>query len=113
MCSALGGWRIEWRSSVSGGYAVMSGAKTAISTTTMMIPSPMMARRWRRKRRVAMRTSVSCCAATTWRPTTASVAVANPDPRVNEGVQQIDEQVGDEDARGDDQDHAHHQRRVT
>ena len=74
---------------------------------------PRTASRCRRNRRNAARVSDSCLTATTWGAATIAASPAKTDPRVSPCVEEVDEDVGHQDGRPDDQDDAHHECRVT
>src|SRR5690625_553782 len=105
-CSAEGGCRRLRRFCRSGGTSAMTGAKTATRMRTAMRMRPTMAMRLRKKRRTAGEPS---------RPADFSGMMwvsAIADPRVQQGVGQIDEQVHDDEHHRDEQHGALHEQAV-
>src|SRR5690554_2728954 len=105
-CSAEGGCRRARRFCLAGGASAMTGARTATSTSASTSTRPNTAMRFRKKRRTAgerrkpVRTS----------GTARASAIA--DPRVEQGIGEVHQQVHDDEDHGDEQHGALHQRGV-
>src|SRR6266511_778731 len=105
-CAALGpggGCRAGKRA--SGSYGAMIGANTATITNTPMRNIPSSAGRLRRSRRRASRHR-PLLARGSIRVTAATVVISGvPDPRVEEGVADIHDEIHEEEDEGENEDH--------
>src|SRR5690625_695424 len=103
--SLEGGCSRSRRFCCAGGWSAMTGANTAIRTSSTMMMRPSTAMRLRRKRR-------SGGALSSPLRRTGTPASAITDPRVQQGVGQVHQQVDHDEHHRDEQDGALHERSV-
>src|SRR5438094_10127258 len=101
--------RVLARFCLSGSWGARTGARSAVSAATRSTAAPNGARRARAARRTTtQRRSGSGRVAVGWERAEAGSAMA--DPRVDPAVDEVDHQVAQDEAHGDQQHNALHQR---